>query len=256
MSNTTIVLAGQPSDAVLAKLKDAGAQLTDEQIEALFDRAERARVSFVCQAIAAGVLLLAKKQSLRHGQWLPWCERFGSTYAAKLVARCQSRPTLSGRSLREYAYLAQHFIADLEQGTFRPESRDLPAGRPEVTTEQVLAIDMLDSSQQELVWRRIEGFVAGRSIRTMISDLRRAESAADQEEEAASAARAKRAKGTRSDPDQYDFWDELNRPLTELSTLMQSPDFVERTTREAWLKLASELTAKAKQAREMAEKIR
>lgn len=252
-----VVTPGQPSAEVLAKLSQVGAQLTDEQLVTAINAVESARVGFATEAVAAGVLLLAKKQSLKHGEWLPWCEQFGTALMAKLETRFQFGAAPTTRALRHYTFLAQHFLADLEHNSFVGDDRDARVEPPAVTTEEVVSLERLDQDRRVAVYQAITQFVAGRSLRRMLSDFRRAESAADQEQAQHEAEAAK--KGTRKGketPGQLDFWDELNRPLSELDTLMKSPDFVERTTREGWLKLAAELSAKAKEAKDIAARMK
>lgn len=258
MSNTLttspeLVTPGQPSAATLARLKAAGDQIDVVRIAAAVQHVEAQRASFMAEAIRLGVLLLAKKESLGHGQF--------QKLAAQVWESNRNRGSdLTNvdnytRQLRKYCLLAQHFLADLEQGSFQPDAKDTPVKAPEVTTEELLAVDVAQASPA--VYERIEQFVAGRSLRRMLIDFRRAENAADQEEQAETEAAAKRGtKAADRAPEQLDFWDEINRPLTELGTLMKSPDFIERTTREGWLKLAAELTARARDAKALAERMR
>jgi hypothetical protein len=250
-----VATPGQPSAALLEQLKIVGAKLTDDQIAKVVQDVETERSAFQSSAIVCGVFLLAKKQTLRHGQWLPWLEQF-SQHAWQMRNALRISTEVKPRSLQGYTFLAQHFLADLEQGNFQPESRDEKVALPAVQPADVLTLDTLPNVKQAAVYGAIEQFVAGRSLRRMLMDFRRAECATEQEDADLATAKAKRAKPEKNHPDQMDFWDEMNIPLTQLSTLMSSPDFVERTTRESWLKLAAELTARAKDAKAMAEKMR
>lgn len=258
MSNTLtttpeLVTPGLPSAAVMAKLKAAGASLDVARIAGAVLHVESQRASFMAEAIRLGVLLLAKKESLGHGQF--------QKLAAEIWEANGNRGSHLAsvhnytRQLRKYCLLAQHFLADLEQGRFQPDGKDAAVTAPEVTADDLLAVDVAQGSPA--VYQRIEEWVAGRSLRRMLIDFRRAENAADQEEQAEVEAAGKRGtKAADRAPEQLDFWDEINRPLTELGTLMKSADFIERTTRDGWLKLAAELTARARDAKALADRTR
>lgn len=255
-SDTQLVVAGQPSEGLLAKLKAVGEQLTDEQITKVFDQAETERTAFQSTAIVCGVFLLAKKQTLKHGQWLPWTEKFAAQAVARLAARCQfeQRADLSARSLRVYVQLAQHFLADLEQNAFQPDATDLAVKGPEVAPEDVLALETLEQDRRAAVLNSIERFVAGRSLRRMLIDFRRAETAADQDELDASA--SKRRKQDKNEATgQLDFWEEIKRPLTELETFCESKDVLKHADREFWERLAESLEQQAQRARERAKEM-
>lgn len=249
---------GQPSDALLAKLKQIGGALDDDQIAATWEEVERRRVSFAGAAIICGVVLLAKKESLKHAQWLPWLEQFGGQFAGrisvKLAASLHICEQVTPRACRVYTQVGKHFLADLEQG-FAPDVRDSAAVAPAVTPVEVLSLADLSVARQGAVVERIEQWIGGRSLRRMLIDFRRAEMAADQEQ--AQEAELTRKKAGKPDaPGQMDFWTELARPLTEIDTLMKSEDFIERTTKEGWLKVAEALLAKSKEARAIAATMR
>jgi hypothetical protein len=70
-ATTEIMHPGQTSDALRVKLRQLGARITDDQIAAAWSHAEQARVSFGVAAVALGALLLAKKEALGHGKWIP-----------------------------------------------------------------------------------------------------------------------------------------------------------------------------------------
>lgn len=248
-----LVTPGQPSAATLAQLKAAGDGLDIFRISAAVLRVESQRANFMAEAIRLGVLLLAKKESLGHGQFQKLAAQVWEANGTR-VSHFSSLHNFT-RNLRRYCLLAQHFLADLEQGSFLADVKDMAVKAPEVTTQDLLAVDFANANPE--VYNRIEQFVGGRSLRRMLLDFSRAEKAADREEQAETEAAAKRGtKAAGSAAVQLDFWDEINRPLTELGTLMKSPDFIERTTREGWLKLAAELTARARDAKALADRTR
>lgn len=249
-ATTELVTPGQPSAATLAKLKSVGAKLTDDQIARAVRRAEELRVGFQVAAIEAGLLLLAKKETLKHGDWLPWCEKFA---AGKLAAVLPI--SSAARSLRVYTQATQHFIAHLEQGDWPGEERDVAVLPPAISVEDALALQTLPEGQRAAVTSAISSFVAGRSLRRMLMDFRRAESAADQEE-IEEANRRRKGKERHDQPGQMDFWQELARPIGEIETLFHDPAFVQQTTKEFWMQAAERLDAQAKFARAKAKEVR
>jgi hypothetical protein len=266
LASVELVERGQPSPATLATFKAIGADLTDEQITAAWDAVEKARVSFGAAAILCGCVLLAKKQSLKHGQWKGWCEKFGAKLAARSSAKLATPlpicEEVTPRSIRGYCFLAQHFIADLEQKAFPGEIADHRPAGPDVSPADILAVAALDDSRRGVVVSHIEQFVAGRSLRRMLSDLRRAEHAADLEQ----AQEAKEhgtgtASGSTSDQDddlppppvplqgeQLQLWHDVARPLHVLDTFIQDRgNLFKRTDRAFWLAVQSALETRLKQ---------
>jgi hypothetical protein len=269
LTSVELVERGQPSPATLATFKTIGTDLTDEQITAAWDAVEKARVSFGAAAILCGCVLLAKKQALKHGQWKGWCEKFGgklaARYSGKLAAPLPICEEVTPRSIRVYCTLAQHFIADLEQKAFSGEIADHRPAGPDVSPADILAVAALDDSRRGVVVSRIEQFVAGRSLRRMLSDLRRAEHAADleQAQDAKANAGTGAASGSTSDQDddlppppvplqgeQLQLWHDVARPLHELDTFIQDRgSLFKRTDRAFWLAVQSALETRLTQAK-------
>lgn len=243
-ATTEVVHAGQPSPALMAKLKSAGERLTDKQVTEAIRHAEQGRVTYQKNAVATGVILLAKRQTFAHGAW--------RKYLKDQICSAANLPSL--RSLDLYLHLAKHFLADLEQGNFQPEEQDQKVTPPAIQPEEVLALDKLHPQRQGLVLQEIERFIAGRSLRRMLIDFRRAENAADQEE-AEEADRKKKKKVTTTDAGQMDFFSDMMRPLGEIDTLFETPSFVERTDKKFWISVAEKLETQAQKARQMAKEI-
>lgn len=260
---TEIMTPGQTSDALRVKLKQAGSRITDAQIETAWNAAEKDRVSFSCSATAVGVMLFAKKEFLGHGKWIPWCEKFGGKLAAsvsgKLAAPLPIRKEVTPRSLRVYTQLGEHFLSSLEQGEFAGEVQDHKPKLEGVTPDQVLALDHLPAKSRKQVFGKIEQFVAGRSLRTMLLDLRRAENAADDELAAHERAQAGKTRGTKggtgSSPGQLDFWNPVKKQIDQLDTLMQEPSTVKHAPKSFWDQLATALEEQAKVARQRAKEM-
>mgnify|MGYP003625357968 CR=1 FL=1 len=227
----------------MAKLKAVGERLTDDQITEAIQHAEKDRVTYQKNAVATGVILLAKRQTFAHGEW--------RKYLKGQISSARNLPSIA--SLDVYLHLAKHFLSDLEQSNFQPEEKDQKVTPPAVHPDEVLALDKLPPQRRDLVLKEIEHFVAGRSLRRMLMDFRRAESAADQEE--AEAARSKSKKTKSEKPEQLEFFDEMLRPLGEIDTLFESKSFVEKTDPKFWTSVAEKLTAQAKVARKLAKEM-
>jgi len=251
---TEIVTPGQLSEATKAKLHAAGVILQDEDILSAVDHVEVNRVAFASTAIVAGVYLLARKQTLKHGHWLPWVEKFGGKLAAKLAARCQFDSEKAARSIRAYCYLGAFFLSDLDQGEFRGEMQDERV-RLAVTADDVLALETSPQERRIAVFTTLERFVAGRSVRQMLADFRRAENAADDEERAAGpaprTARQIQEQAAYPQPahplagEQMELWKDFARPLHALDTLLTDEgDIFQKTDRSFWQSIIESLEAR------------
>lgn len=253
--STEIVTAGQPSATLIAELKSIGEHLSIEQIAKALGHVEASRVRFVVEAVATGVLLLAKKQTLEHGSWQKFCAEVWEAMdqSGNGVSTLDSPAALNNftRSLRHYTFLGQHFLADLEQGNFQPDG-ELPAEAPKIAADEVLALETLPQEKRVQVYNAIERFVAGRSLRRILMDFRRAENAADQEE----IEDEKAAKGSKKPkppaPGQMEFND-LLVPLQTIETLFETKSFLKRTDRAFWTSVADRLEVQAKRARQLAK---
>ncbi|MES2697279.1 MAG: hypothetical protein V4773_27690 [Verrucomicrobiota bacterium] len=264
---------GQTSDALRVKLRQIGSRLTDEQITSAWSQTEKARVNFSTAATALGVMLLAKKESLGHGKWIPWCEKFGGKLADAMKGQIGNAlpiwKEVTPRTLRNYSFLGEHFLSDLEQGAFAGEIQDHKPTIEGVTADDVLALDSLPAKARKSVITRIEQFVAGRSLRTMLLDLRRSENAGDAEHAAHEAELAKKKAGkgkegaatgtgtggTGAPAGQLEF-KEMMAPIGAIDTLFETPSFVEKTDKGFWNAIADKLQTQADRARKLAEGIK
>lgn len=257
-----LAIAGQPSEALLATLKGAGSKITVARMAEAVRHVESTRGNFICEAVATGAMILAKKESLPHGDF----QKFEAAVWKEVKGKVDAASTLTGaelsnftRSLRVYRFCAQHFLADLEQNRFAPDGQDMAVNPPAVKPDEVLALDTLPQAKQVAVYGAIERFVAGRSLRRMMTDFRRAEVAADQEEAEEAERKRKKTKvpaGDAAGAGQLDFWVEIQRPLTEIATLCEADDTQKHATKEFWTNLATALEHQAKVARARAKETR
>lgn len=256
---TEIIVAGHPSAALVAALRQAGSAVSMKQVADAICRVETARASFVAEAIVTGILLWAKREVLPHGER----QKFEAEVWREVTAnrkRVSDLPAASldnfTRSLRGYRFLAQHFLADLEQGTFAPETRDMAVTPPAVSVDDALTLQTLPQERRVAVYGAIERFVGGRSLRRMLMDFRRAESASDQEEaeeKRKAESRKRKAEGTGH---QLDFYDDMQRPLEEIERLMEDTALRETVDAAFWKQLATALEEQAKRARALAKEAR
>jgi hypothetical protein len=260
-ASTELVTPGQPSAALVAKLKAFGGHITVPQITTALNVVEVARADFATKAVLLGVMLAAKREWVERGRWQVllaevWAglKRSGSG-AATFVPDPDSDVVKNfTRSLRDYCFLGRQFLADLEQREFPREGRDIASQPPALAVEDVLSLEQLPRETRAAVSAELERFVAGRSLRRMLMDFRRAECAADQEEIKEEGRRRKKAAPPAA-AGQMEMFDEFLRPLGELDTLFDTPSFVKRTDRKFWLSVADKLETQARRARQLAKEI-
>lgn len=240
---------GQPSTALLARLKSLAEQATDERIGSALQRCEEARGQFHFAAIECGLLLLARKQTLRHGQFQKFAAGVWGSYQKQIGSACPiSNHDNFTRSMRRYMFLAQHFLADLEQKAFQPEEGSRVEAGPEIQPEEVMSLATLPKERRVAVGSAIAQWVGGRSLRRMLIDMRRAESAAEVEEasEAASSRRKSAAENSAEaeadetgramgfEGQQLELWRDYAQPLTMLDRLLADDKSAAMTNRDFW----------------------
>lgn len=253
-------IAGQPKASTMKLLRQAGEHLTIERMVDAVSRVERARADFVLRALETGIYLLAKKESLKHGQFQSYCAQIWSRIHqedGQVLAITGEELDNYTRQLRKYAFLAQHFIAAHQQDRFPSEYRDRRVMPPAVSTEEILDLVVVGGVATERITSAITAFVAGRSLSRMLMDFRAAENASDAEEfeEQVEAEKRRRKKLPDQAPGQADFYDELMKPMTDIDVLLQDPHFRRQTTKQFWTNVADKLEAQASQARAVAREM-
>lgn len=256
-SETEVVVAGQPSDTLLAALKQVGGEITDEQISLAYTQAESRRTAWQSAAIETGLLLLAKKQTVKHGDWGKWLTKF--------VSRDKFQGT-SQIQLSKYAFIAQHFIADLEQGVWSPPEA--------VALEEIANLPALPHSRRMAVTEAVTAWVRGRSLRQMLADLRRADQAAEREEienlprggnpPPPKTAAQHRAEGEAAltapesvagDQQQLELWTDFTQPLHQLDHLLKDDDVASRSKKDLWKAIVAKLQDQLRLAKDRLEQI-
>jgi hypothetical protein len=251
-----LVRAGELSAKTKKRLKDVCQAVTDDRIAAAYAKTESSRVDYMTNALLMGMLLLGRKQALKHGHFMA----FSAAVWAKLnpgKAQPEEHAVKNFcRSLRDYTFLAQRFISDIEQDTFAPEYRDQVVTPPAVSTEDIVTLVRTGEETNAMI-EAIRTFVAGRSKRRMLIDFRNAETASDDEAAAESAEAEKRRskKLPEQTPGQMDFLNDILNPIQTVDTLMDDIGFVRRTNREFWTNLANKLESQATKARALAKEI-
>lgn len=254
-ADAEIVTAGQPSTRLLQALTQIGEHITDEQIEQAYTNAESRRTAWQSAAIETGLLLLAKRQTLKHGQW----GKVIAAYAAKLATRCQFDAATSARSLRNYTLIAQHLLADIEQGRLEGTLQAPDESAP-LAVEEVATLATLPHSRRMAVTEAITHWVRGRSLRQMLADLRRADQAAEREEIADAEraplpplqktaaqhrledeAQSTAPESIRGDEQQLELWTDFTRPLHLLDDLLNDDDVAARSKKDLWRGIVAKL---------------
>lgn len=259
-----IITPGQPSTRLLAALRQIGGALTDESVFAAYRTAETRRAAWQTAAIELGLLILAKKQTLKHGQFQKW--------AGKLLGQMGTAGPISDihtatRQLRKYAYIAQHFLADLEQGKLEAP-RGADQAEP-LAVEELATLATLPHSRRMAAFEAMDAWVRGRSLRQMLADLRRAVEAGEAEEAEENPSHLSPAKPSvkehaeaatvaESVPppvplagEQLTMWDDFARPIHTLDTLLESKDVVLGSSKELWRALETSLSARLDKVRSL-----
>jgi len=163
-----LIRAGEISMRLTRKLSEASRELTDVQVYNILKACESSRVDFTVNALRLGLVLLAKKIALPHGEF----------QAAVAKWRTSAVLETSDRQLRVYRQLAKLFLSQLERGDFREElaTKDLQT-IPVLQDGNINALIERDNFQREL--RR---FVGNRGVDRLLKDLNAAKKAAEAEE--------------------------------------------------------------------------
>jgi hypothetical protein len=256
ISETELVRAGELSAKTKKRLKDVSQSVTDDLIAAAYSKTESSRTDYMTNALLMGMLLLVKKQSIKHGHY----QAFAASVWIKLnpVKALPADPAVLhnfSRSLREYSFLAQRFIADIEQSSFAPEYRDQVVTPPAVTIEDITSL-VRTGEENSSVIEAIRAFVAGRSKQRMLIDFRAAEtaSAAEAAAEEADAAKRSRSKLPEDTPGQT-LLDDILAPMNTIDSLMANPTFIQHSTKQFWANIADRLDTQARQARALSREI-
>ena len=265
VQDAEIVTAGQPSRLLLAKLKQIGGEVADDQIiHSYIPFADRQRV-YLIGMIEFGLLLFAKKQTLKHGQWGGYLTKLST----KLATAAKLRGGDSPWTFRSYAFVAQHFLADLEQGQI--VAGEVPTAIT-IAPADVATYATLPHSQRVAVTEAISAWVDGRSLRQMLSDLRRADLAAEREDTEElprgtnpphrKTAAEHRAEGEAAltapeglPPEQLQLWTDFTVPLHSMDTLLKDDTVASRSNKELWKAVVAKLQDQLRQAKDRLETI-
>jgi len=173
---TEHIAPGELSNRLATGLKERGKAITDAQITTAIGQVEQARQDFQVQAILTGIMLLAKKSSLKHGEW--------SVYLEKVFSKTGARSCFDISQYRRYMLLAKRFLWKVETNGFLDEAVDSDQLNLNATAVQVMDLALSDATDESLqpLFDKLSDFVAGRSLRRMLADFRQAEKDAEDEE--------------------------------------------------------------------------
>lgn len=171
-TKTEILAPGQISQALNKRLKESGKLINKDTIAMFHERVEKTRRDFQVNAIMFGMVCLAKKASMKHGQWRPFLES---------LQNGRGSANLSERSTQVYMQLAKRFLSHLESGSFDKEMHDRRLGRMTVD-DFAMVINGGCQGIDELI-ERMTQFVGERTLDRMLKDFRQAEKDALHEED-------------------------------------------------------------------------
>ncbi|MDR2673871.1 MAG: hypothetical protein LBC18_03140 [Opitutaceae bacterium] len=175
---------GKLSPSLEAALKAAGKKVTEKMVAEQEHTVELRRQLWVADAIRLGVILLAKKADLGHGKFRKWLIGYGkqnSNVARGRHLTARSKPEPKWQQLSKYLYLARRYLAALDAGP-RIDARhtmgDLvraPESAGLVKSVAELPLALLGGKGTAQHMQALHDFVAGRSLRQLLTDLHEAE---------------------------------------------------------------------------------
>lgn len=224
-------------------LQHAGSALADADIAAAFNEAELARQHFGVSAIVAGLMLLAKKETIPHGKW--------QRYVEKTLLQKRSTAALlpeTFRTVQLYTNLAKRLLLQLENRTWeKPQVRSHYTPEQQEALAAVAPAELIDAPLS--CREAIERIVAGRSIRRLLEDFREAQQMAAAEDNPATPA------APPEDPAKFvqqKLWDDWNNELEDVDQLLNSEHAHYLDPKQHWSAIATKLEEQAKRARALA----
>lgn len=185
-----ILPSGQLTPRMEKALRQAGAALTDDRVAKACHDVDQARADYAARALETGIVLLAKRATFPArsgkgaGKWKAYLEKL-SEANKRNAFRLLDAETI--RSCQLYMQLARRFLWLVETRAFR----DLPQVAAFITPPQADALDALrgagtDALAADPSGHRslIRAYAAGRSLRNLMSDLRKAEQQMEAEDAA------------------------------------------------------------------------
>lgn len=217
---TELIKAGELSNALSSRLQEAGKRISEDHLRTQIETVERRRTLFQVDCLILGVMLLAKKQELSHGKFLPWFKR--NLKMADSAIFNEDGTLISYRTARVYMQLAKRFLHNLEQGKFEGDFADerIRLG----SLDRLENLPSLQVTEREGLETRLGEFIAGRSLDRMLKDFRQAEKDADNDfaDQADSSAASGGDEDQTIPPEQLvlDFIQEWDRHITSAEKLL------------------------------------
>ena len=265
-NNTQLTMSGEQSEyskATASGLSKAGRKVTDAICISAAKACDSSRTMWLTNAVKLGIILEAKRLALGHGSYGKWLEGFAEKYNA-----------CSSKTLRNYQFLAKRYIIALElrdQGDARSTLTTFASS--ETATQIAVATPRLAELAIEspaMFGSDISNWLAGRSFREMMTDLREAEKAAlraeredantlDADDEASPTAGLPGVRSVdRGMPLVNKLANDWHRKDGDIDSLFQSlrtsvQVLAKRESAILWAKVAQDLEAKAAEARRMAD---
>lgn len=166
----TCLAPGELSTGIKLRLAQAGDQIDDNRIASSWRNVEEQRETFTECALYFGLELLAVKEATPHGDFTKRVEA-----ALKRETRFPFGETL--RMARIYMQLARRFLWKMETDGFRKEAVAIgeePTAFT-ITAETAATLAVQSPEEHDRTLSAIRTFIAGRSLRRLLADLRQAE---------------------------------------------------------------------------------
>jgi len=265
ITKTELIAPGELSKSLASSLKAHGKTISEQQLADCYSALEESRSEYQTRAILFGIMLLAKKASLKHGKFKPYLEKLFQNRSALRFSDFDK----SYRTIQVYMQLAKRFLWKIETNGFLEEVIESDQTAPQITARQVLDLAETGNANEDL-FIELQEFVQGRSLRRMLSDFRQAEKDADadrsdeqqsgtstQNENGQNGESGKDEAPTPPKPLQLMLWESFERDKAPvLERIFSDPGVEDLRGEEAisyYTNIATELESRAKRARNLAD---
>ena len=217
---------GTLSANLTSQLKQVGEKLSDKDVATAFSHAEKSRNDFASQAIVAGLMLLAKRQTFpknggkKKGSWNEYLEKLVSGTSDSALSEVTLETV---RTAREYIALAKRLLWQIEARTWERPNNAGHFTEAQIATLQSVSTDTL-LAKPESARDQIAAIVSHRSLRQLLADFRKAEQLMEDEDREAG-----EDPKTPPPPDpQQDFFHLLETDIETIQRRRTQPDFLKQ----------------------------
>jgi len=243
-----ILSPGCPSKRLAEALKEAGKKVSDAQLAEVYSFVEESRKKFCAQAILAGVLFLMKKESLHHGEFKPFI------LSLKSATRC-AFDERAFRTVQIYMFLARRFLANLEQGLWldgRAAEPPVPSILQTLTPQDIINKEALTPIQKQGLNNALKAFIAGRSLRRMVTDFAEAKKDADEEDQPLKKEPPQKTPLQQIQERQTELWESWDFQIKSIDALFEAKGVEYLSPKRHWKPLSDALYQRYLKAKEYA----